>query len=274
MLILRWFNFPGRGAITSVLSLTFMLCASVAMGQTCTQIKVTAHPDYPPFAWATGASGDGALIRVAERFSRAARIPMVFEASKSWEDAQRRTINGETDLILGLYRTPQRESELHFIDRPITLDPIGVFVRHGQAEEIDDIGDLLSLKGAAVAGESFGADFDLRIAKQLMIFRTENLTAAFKFLIDNQADYVLSGLYPGLALLRQMGPQTAPGKSVVLTQAALIPSQPLYAAFSRKSQCLALAPTLESTIERLTARGDMEGLTAEALMRWSAGQQK
>lgn len=277
MQILRWFTHPTGKTAAGAMLLTCFLGVNVATAQTCTQLKVTAHPDYPPFAWTSGAGNgagidgagiDGALIRVVERFLRAARIPLTVEPAKSWEEAQRRTVSGEVDLILGLYRTPQREADLLFIDRPVATDPIGVFIRQADADNIDDLGDLKTLKGAAAAGESFGVDFDLRVAKQLTMFRTENLDTAIKFLVDKQADYVLAGLYPGLAHLRQIGP----GHGVALTQAALIPSQPLYVAFSRKSPCLALAPSLEAQIEKTSARGDMDGLVAEALMRWSATQ--
>jgi len=270
MQILRWFTHPTGKIAAGAMLLTCFFGVSLATAQTCTQLKVTAHPDYPPFSWSTGASIDGALMRVVERFSRASRIPMTVEPAKSWEEAQRRAVTGEVDLILGLYRTPQRETDLLFIERPVAADPIGVFIRQADADDIDDLGDLRTLKGAAAAGESFGVDFDLRIVKQLTLFRTESLTAAIKFLVDKQADYVVSGLYPGLAHLRHIGP----GHGVALTQAALIPSQPLYVAFSRKSPCLALAPSLEAQIERTTARGDIDGLVAEALMRWSAAQPK
>ena len=268
MQILRWFTRPAGKIAAGSMLLTCFFGINLATAQTCTQLKVTAHPDYPPFAWTSGASIDGALIRIMERFSRAARIPMTVEPAKNWEEAQRRAVSGDVDVIIGLYRTPQREADLSFIDRPVATDPIAVFIRQTDADDIEDIGDLKTLRGAAAAGESFGADFDLRIAKQLTLFRTENIAIAIKFLVDKQADYVLSGLYPGLAHLRLIGP----GHGVVLTQAALIPSQPLYVAFSRKSPCLALAGTLEALIEKTTARGDMEGLVAEALIRWTATQ--
>ena len=270
MQILRWFTHPTGKIAAGAMLLTCFLGINVATAQSCTQLKVTAHPDYPPFAWTSGAGIDGALMRVVERFSRAARIPMTVEPAKNWEEAQRRAASGEVDLIVGLYRTPQREADLMYIDRPVASDPIGVFIRQSDADDIDDLSDLRTLKGAAAAGESFGVDFDLRVAKQLTMFRTENLETAIKFLVAKQADYVLAGLYPGLAHLRQIGP----GHGVALTQAALIPSQPLYVAFSRKSPCLALAPSLEAQIEKTTARGDMDGLVAEALIRWSATQPK
>jgi polar amino acid transport system substrate-binding protein len=268
MQMLRWFTRPAGKIVAGSMLLTCFFGVSLATAQTCTQLKVTAHPDYPPFAWTSGAGIDGALMRIIERFARQSRIPMTMEPAKNWEEAQRRAAAGEADLIVGLYRTPQREADLMFIDRPMATDPIGVFVRQADADEIDDLSNLKTLRGAAAAGESFGADFDLRIAKQLTLFRTENIGTAVKFLMDKQADYVLSGLYPGLAHLRQIGP----GHGIALTHAALIPSQPLHVAFSRKSPCLAMAPALEALIERTTARGDMEGLIAEALIRWTAQQ--
>jgi len=263
--ILCGIKFPSRlVAIGAAICLTLFAAAPVT-AQSCTQIKVTAHPDYAPLAWNTAAGMDGALIRLVERFSRVARIPLTMVPSKTWEEALKRVTAGEVDLILGAYRTPHRDAELLYVDRPIASDPIGVFVRQSGADDIDDLDDLRTLRGAAAAAESFGADFDLRIAKQLTLFRTESLAAAMKFLADKQADYVLSGLYPGLTHLRQL----PPGHGIALTQAALIPPQHLYAAFSRASACLSMAPTLESVIERATSRGDMEGLVAEAMARWS-----
>lgn len=262
---LRWFNIPVGSVIVAGTFCFAMILPGLATAQTCPILKVTAHPDYAPFSWNTGPGIDGVLVRVVERFSRQAKVPVTMEPSKSWDEALARAVNGDVDLILGLYRTPHRETELQFINRPVANDPIGLFVRQTSADEIDELDDLKGLRGAAAAGESFGADFDLRIAKQLTLFRTETLNTAMKFLADKQADYVLSGLYPGLAHLRQMGA----GHGIALTQAALIPPQQIHIAFSKKSPCLGLAASLESVIERITARGDIEGLIAEAMMRWN-----
>ena len=262
---LRWFNIPAGKVIVAGVFCFAMIFPGLATAQTCPALKVTAHPDYAPFSWNTGSSIDGVLVRVIDRFSRQTRVPVTMEPSKTLEEALNRANAGDVDLILGLYRTPHREAELQFVNRPVTTDPIGLFVRQATADEIDELDDLKGLRGAATVGESFGADFDLRIAKQLTLFRTETLNAAMKFLVDKQADYVLSGLYPGLAHLRQLGA----GHGIALTQAALIPPQQIYVAFSRKSPCLGLAGTLESVIERATARGDIEGLIAEAMMRWN-----
>ena len=267
---LRWFQIRGGKFIALALTLTACFGVSLSMAQTCTQLKVSAHPEYPPMAWNSGASLDGALIRVMERFAKSAKIKLSLEPSTTWEEAQRRTTTGETDLIVGLYRTPQREADLLFIDRPIATDPIAVFVRKEQSEEIDELEDLKRLKGAAASGESFGALFDQRIAKELTVSRTHNLASAMVMLGEKRADYVLSGLYPGIAFIRHFEPT----HSIVMTQASLIPSQPMYAAFSRKSPCQSLASALDTMIQRITNRGDMDGLVAEALVRWSAVQAK
>jgi polar amino acid transport system substrate-binding protein len=270
MLMLRWLQVRGGKIIALSLMLTACFGVSLSMAQTCAQLKVAAHPEYPPMAWNSGAGLDGAMIRVIERFARGAKIPLLLEPSSSWEEAQRRTKAGETDLILGLYRTPQREADLLFVDRPIATDPNAVFVRKEQSQEIDAFEDLKPLQGAAVAGESFGAQIDQRIEKELHVSRTDNLTAAMAMLSEKRTDYVLSGLYPGIAFIRRLDPAQA----IVMTQASLIPSQPMYAAFSRKSPCQSLAPALDELFHRVANRGDMDGLVAEALVRWSAAQSR
>jgi polar amino acid transport system substrate-binding protein len=241
----------------------------LAAAQNCAQLKVTAHPDYPPFAWTSAGKIDGALIRVIDKFAQTAGLGVTMVPAESWSQAQQLTATGQADLIIGLYRSPQRDQDLVFVNRPLAADPVGVFVRRADAGLIDTLADLKSRKGVAAAGESFGPEIDERLKQELSVSRSATFAEAVALLSEGRADYVLSGLYPGLAHLRQLGN----GHGLSLTQASLIPSQSLYVAFSRNSPCLGLAASLDAAIEKMTGRGDMDGLVAEALIRWTTAQQ-
>ncbi|MFP7723547.1 ATP-binding protein [Lysobacter sp. A3-1-A15] len=96
--------------------------------RTAPEVVVAVQSDYPPFSF-TDKDADGAAAGYSnELFALAAKktgLRYRFDRGRSWLDIQQRAQRGQVDVLTNLWRTPERERYLQFVEPP--------YLEHGLA---------------------------------------------------------------------------------------------------------------------------------------------
>ena len=129
--------------------------------------------------------------------------------------------------------------------------------------------DLIGRKGVTNAGESYGPEFDRFIIEKLDVDRSDGVDAAFIDLLAGKYDYMIVGFYPGLAEAAEIGV-----KDRLEALEPPIMAAEMFAAFSKKSPCLALIDEVSAAIKAITADGRYDKMLAEAAKRWEFDHMK
>lgn len=121
-----------------------------------------------------------------------------------WARAQAMVEAGQADILLGPYKTPERERRFAFSARPFYQDHMVFYARRGDGAGWN--GDYASLRGrrvAAVGGWVYGRDFD-RARAALQIPETSQLQNGILMLSRGRIDLLATNLRNTEALLPAM----------------------------------------------------------------------
>lgn len=233
----------------------------------CSELVMTGHPAYAPVVWAEGEEIAGAGPEAIAEIVEALELPLRSRSFGVWQDNQDAVKAGDADLIIGVYFNEERAAFLDYLEPPILLDPTAIFARAGEGFPYASREDLQGRVGVTDEGESFGTDWDAYLAEELEVRRTDSIEAAFRALVDGEADYMIFGLYPGLTEMARLGLTDA----VELVDGDIV-SQGMYAAIHKDSACN--APYREALAEGLAAMqadGRLDALL-QAAMPAGAGE--
>ncbi len=234
----------------------------------CTQLTVTGHPEYPPVGYRDGEAIAGAGAMLVKEIADKLGIPVVLRYTGSWDDAQAATRTGAADIIFGIYYNDQRATYLDYVQAPFMIDPAVIMVRRGSGFAFAGQNDLIGRRGVTNLGESYGVAFDAFMAQSLMVARAQGVDAVFAELLEGRADYMIMGLYPGLAKAQELG---IADRIEVL--APTVVDADMFVAFSKLSPCLALMTTFATEIAAMRASGRIDALIVEATAIWNASIQ-
>jgi polar amino acid transport system substrate-binding protein len=228
----------------------------------CAQLVLTAHPTYPPFAWATNGTLQGAGITIVERLAKDAGVPVKVVNEGSWDAAQQAVKSAKTDAVVGLYRTPARLPYYDYVEPAIAPDPSAVVVRAGEPFTYKDWDSLIGKRGAVSMGEQYGPNFDAFMDAHLTVARVAGFDGVYRALIEKRADYGLVGYYAAI---------TGAPKSIRIAEDNFV-TEGLYLAFGKQSPCAArLSPVFSSDIKRLTADGTIKRIFDRAIAQYDKG---
>ena len=171
----------------------------------CTKITATGHPQYPAIAYKEGDNIVGAAPTLVETVAKNLKVPLESKYVGTWADAQAAARDGKADIIFGIYYNDERATYLDYVQPAFMYDEVVVFVPKGKAFTYTDENDLIGKKGVTNKGESYGNDLDAFIKDKLTVERTDGVDAAFKYLLDGKADYLIAGYYSGLAEAVKVG---------------------------------------------------------------------
>jgi polar amino acid transport system substrate-binding protein len=147
------------------------------------------------------------------------------------------------------------------------IDPVVVMVPKSKAFPFRDRKDLVGKRGVTNAGESYGSEFDGFMARNLTVAPSNGVDQAFKDLLTDEADYMIVGLYPGLANAAKTGVknQIEPLKTPLL-------KADMFIAFSKKSPCLALIKAFGRKVSAMRTNGNIETIIRDATKMWDSAQ--
>ncbi|HEY8322367.1 MAG TPA: ABC transporter substrate-binding protein [Candidatus Baltobacteraceae bacterium] len=245
----------------AVLALSTVAPAFAAAPQTCTKLVLTAHPTYPPVAWASGGTLRGGGIDVVRRLAKDAGVPIVVVDEGSWEAAQAAVKSGKADAIVGLYLTHARLPFFDYVRPAIAPDPSAVVVRAGEPFVYKNWQSLIGKKGAASKGEAYGHAFDAFMRERLTVRQVTGFDGVYAALLDKRADYGLVGYYAAV---------TGAPPTIRIAEKNFV-TEGLYLAFGKHSPCGArLATAFSKDIVRLQRAGVVDGLFGAALEAYRA----
>ncbi|MCX4025777.1 transporter substrate-binding domain-containing protein [Endozoicomonas sp. SM1973] len=215
--------------------LYFAVTGSIA-GE-CTTIKMAGDMEYPPVTWQyqqDKAKIYGLAVELAEKAFAEINVKVNPLHVGDWAKAQLATKQGKTDLLAGAYFNEERKTYLDYVHPPFLTDPVVIFIPSKKAYnfKFTQWQDLVKLQGVTTVGSSFGQEFDEFTKKHLKIEYKTQMSDTFKQLISGRADYLVHGLYPGLASLAKakLSIQITPHPKYVTEEG-------LYFGFSKKSPC-------------------------------------
>ncbi len=234
----------------------------------CKIIRVSGNAEYPPLTWQDKEDPQkltGFAVELLEMAFAEVGIEIRAVYAGPWKRAQEAMRKGQIDILGGAYITAERQTYMDYVHPPFVMDPTVIFIPKGRPFKFEKWEDLIGLTGGAPTGNSFGETFDRFEKEHLKIERVAKLSQAFKKLVNGRSDYVVYGLYPGLADAETSGY----GDRIDYLPKSLI-SEGLYFTFSKKSpcNCSRLKEHLVRKIEIYTDQQLVEKLMLKYLSIW------
>ncbi|GEM_PF-3572673 len=176
------------------MKLLFILITYViSISSFTSEVKVTAHPDYPPVTWESGGTLKGAAVKLTETALINLGYKPVFVPVGTWGRAQLETRLGRVDILLPPYKTPERESFFAYPDKPLLVDKTIILTKKGRVISYEKYEDLKKFEGIAILNDSFGDEFDQADKKHNILKRFSKTKQCLEFLLRGRADYLIAG---------------------------------------------------------------------------------
>lgn len=172
-----------------------------------------------------------------------------------WARAQWMVENSQAQILVGPYKTAERETKFSFAQRAFYRDDMVFYVKKGVDIRWD--GSYPSLQGAkvgAVNGWVYGKQFEAHrpALKPEMVY---SLTSGLKMLLVNRFDLLASNVRNTEALAKSLGLSND-----ILALSPIIDSENGYLAYCKQTACDALRKRFDELFERLRASGELARL--------------
>ena len=250
-----------------VLALACSLLSSPALADAdCKKLVMTGNSEYPPVSWRdrTQPSKITSLaVDLVEMAMKEVGVPVESRYVGPWKRAHLAMRNGEVDVIQNAYMNEERKTYLEYTSTPYIMDPTVIFVKKGHKIDFKKKEDLVGLSGAAPLGESYGDDFDNFAKAKLKIDLTTSIEVAFRKLLAGRSQYVVFGLYPGVAAADTAGI----GDQIEALPNSVI-NEGMYIAISKKSPCVKYKDHLSAKITEYVKQGIPEKLLEKYKKVW------
>ena len=222
-----------------------------------TTLIASGHPEWPPIMYRSGALIDGAGPALVKKIFDDLGVTVEFPQTGTWDEVQAKARTGEVDLLVAAYKTTEREGYMVY-SVPYTTDPVSIFVARGKAFPFDSWEVLVSKKGIAMVGDSYGQAFDDFAAARLQLRRVATSTEAFNLVSSGQADYLLYSLYAGDDYLKKTG-----AASQFESLPKVVNEENFYITISKKSPYVTYLPLLNQQLAKYKADGTIAALIAQ-----------
>lgn len=252
---------------------TLLLMPSIALGENaCDHLTATGNAEYPPYLWRDphnphqliGANADlikqlGTLLGL--------QIDVVYGGP--WSRAQEEVRAGRIDMLAGYFLTKEREQTLNFVSPPFLFTPSMIWVRENDAFPYHEWSDLIGHSGGTLVNNSYGQAFDDYAKSHLSLEAVPTASQAFQKLILKRNDFVIFEQFPGMALAKKLGVESA-----VEALEPPISSEGLYLALSPNSLCIhqSLRNQITDEMRKIVASPLPQALVKSNLELWNAQQ--
>lgn len=178
-----------------------------------------------------------------------------------WRRAQQRVALGLADVLVGPYKSVEREQVMYFTEQPFFQDQVAFYSR--AKGMVFWGGDYAALKGKRVVtlnGWSYGPAFTAA-ASGLNISVANNVENGLMMLIHGHVDVFASNRRDTDPAIVRMGLS-----DLLLPMAPLIDTQNAYFAFPKSPSGKALAADFDSLLTELKNNGQLRRMAAEHLV--------
>ncbi|GEA11332.1 transporter substrate-binding domain-containing protein [Alteromonas sp. KUL49] len=159
----------------------------------CDEIRISAHPNYPPFHWEEDGTLTGASIETSVNIfeSLDLRVNILFVGP--WKRVLSNARHGAIDFIPALKKSPERETYLVFSEEAFSYNPVSVFVRRGEFQNIQSLEELAGNYGSINAGDKHGEPVDGFVGEQPEVQNIHGIVGNFMMLRQHRIDYFITG---------------------------------------------------------------------------------
>ena len=227
----------------------------------------SGHPEYPPFMWKEGDKIVGVGPDLLELALNEMGVAVSFDYKGTWEEVQKKTNEGEIDMIVALYETEERKEYLLYTI-PYGTDPVVAFVKQGNDFEYSEWSDFNDKKGVTTVGESFGTEFDTYMEDELQMIKYDTVDECFKAIENGDADYFVYALYSGQMEAKQLGYANIDYLKEYVT------TEDWCMAISKKSPFADRIEDINTEIKKLMDQGKVDELTGENANKFAAKLQE
>ena len=231
--------------------LRILLCACLflslmpgrAMAEVCSRLKVGGlswPPIYQPATILAPASGVGVdLLKLIER---ELGVGFEFQPPQPFILEQFQLVNGDLDVIVGLYPNPKR-LRLYEMSRPYYREPLHAYSLAKHHLTLNNLADLQGLVAVVSRGTSYGMLLDEYFANQASVIPVSMGEQRMLMLLAGRADYLIDS-----PLSASIGIEAKSAQSRVRMSEQPLSWQEVSMAFSRASPCRRLVPDVNRLI--------------------------
>ncbi|MES2049705.1 MAG: transporter substrate-binding domain-containing protein [Pseudomonadota bacterium] len=169
-----------------------------------------------------------------------------------WARAQWMVENNQAQILVGPYKTAEREAKFSFAYRAFYRDDMVFYVKKSSDLHWDgNYSSLNNLKIATVNGWVYGKQFEANrpALKAEMVY---SLTGGLKMLLVNRFDLLASNVRNTEALTKSLGLAND-----VIALAPIIDNENGYLAYCKQAACDSLRVRFDELFERLRASGEL-----------------
>lgn len=201
----------------------------------------------------------GLGIDVLRTYAQQNDIQLELQLDIPWNRSLQMLANNELDVIAGAYFTAERDQTFIY-SRPFAHDDVMIFQHRDNRFPVSDLHDLIGYRGARPQGGSYGDHIDTFAEQRLDMMYSPTGNHIFNVLLSGRADYVMLGLYDGMAnIYRDKLRDT-----IIPSEAPLVRND-VHLMFSRGSSCVRHIKNINLLIEKLDQDGTLERWTQNHL---------
>jgi len=217
-------------------------------------IVASGHPEWTPIMYAKDGTIQGAGPELLAKIAADLKLEIAFPEKGTWDEVQAKAKSGEVDMLVAAYKTDERLTYMDYSDA-YTTDPVAVFVKKGSAFPFGNNEDLVSKRGVAMTGDSYGQTFDDFSKEKLNLARVATNKEAFDKLTNGEADYFVYSLFAGEAYMREAG-----GEPQFEALPNYVDAPNFYITISKKSPFVKYMPKINELIAKYKADGTIDAL--------------
>lgn len=250
-------------ALLMAFSLMSVSSGRAAEGRT---IRLSAHPEFPPFMYQQGDKMAGIIPELTERILSELGLSVQNTSIGPWARVQAIAQDGDIDVIAGIYKTNDRVTYLDFVPTPVIANEVMVWVKQGQTFPFASWEALQGRKMGGIIGDKYSPEFDAFLeqhADTIPIERVTSVEQNFKKLLAGRIDFMIYSRYVGMLVAQKMG---------ITDQIEVLPKVVFtglfYVAFSKKSDLKKLLPKVDRLIIQYKENGTVEALVQSCIAKY------
>lgn len=183
--------------------------------------------DFAPYHYEENGEIKGKFIELIERISQQMKVTPKF-VIYPWKRALETVKRGDSDGIISVYRTQERDEFLYIAAEPLGFTNISVFTGKENDLKVHELSDLKNTYLLQVRGSSYGPEFDSRTGIFKKIWFCDDIEKQIRLLSKRPSNVAIANETTFRSVSKKLGLQNR-FKSVYVFD-----KMPLYIGFTKK----------------------------------------
>lgn len=244
-----------QSAVGLALPLGLAAPSALAVPAAASRRLLAVGATFPRLLEARGdGSPQGLAVELLGRLTQRLGLPLQLQLYP-WARAQQMVMQGQADVLVGAYRTSQREARLHF-SQPFFEDQVVFYARRGaEPQWRGDYAALATVAVGQIQGWAYGPDFEQARDQLKHLSTVRDLPSGLEMLRRGRIDLLASTVRDTEPLLQLLA---APDRPVALRPPLARLSG--HFAFRGDPQGQAWARVMDELLTQLRVRGELQAL--------------